>query len=143
MGQGVPVLLGLVGRIICVHADSNASCIINESLTVGPAGVPGRAGDVGAGGGWSIVTPLGRSTCGGRTSMWRMLRARMLSPPRHADKLPGGSEEWYRRFERELFRHVLIARINALVTRFETRSRPPRVVSEEEPHVLLFGLRRP
>ena len=59
----------------------------------------------------------------------------VMSPPRHADKLPGGSEEWYRRFERELFRHVLIARINALVTRFETRdcSRPPRVVSEEEP----------
>ena len=58
-----------------------------------------------------------------------------MSPPRYADKLPGGSEEWYRQFERELFRHVLIARINALVTRFETRDRsgPPRVVSEEEP----------
>ena len=51
------------------------------------------------------------------------------------DNLPGGSEEWYRRFERELFSHVLIARINVLVTRFDSRDRPgpPRVVSEEEP----------
>jgi hypothetical protein len=70
------------------------------------------------------------------------LKARAaVSPPQHAVKLPSWSHKWYREFRRDLARHVLVSRIDRLIASLSS-SESPRVVSEVDPPICPFGIRR-
>ncbi len=60
-----------------------------------------------------------------------------MSPPKHAAKLPYWSEPWYRRYHRNLTRHIYLLYISSLVSHLLPLIQP-RFGSEAEPDVLFF-----
>jgi len=64
-----------------------------------------------------------------------------LSRPGHAIKTVSWSSPWYRRFVHDLSRHMLLVSCDSLVSRLPPPLLP-RVVSEVEPPVMMFGIAR-
>ncbi len=60
-----------------------------------------------------------------------------VSPSKHAVKLPYWSEEWYRRYHREVARHMYVSYIASVMSRLALHA-VPRFGSEATPNVCFF-----